>query len=147
MGNTKQFEDLDVWQKAKEFSVHIYSLTKGNSFDRDFSFRDQLRRASISIISNIAEGFERNGNKEFIQFLSIAKGSAGEIRAQLEVAKSLGYIVDADHIELKKEIVAISKMLAGFINYLKDSDLKGSKYVQEPFAEYYKPPQTLNLEL
>lgn len=80
---SKTFEDLEVWQKALEFSVQIYKVTSEGNFNRDFGLRDQLRRTSVSIVSNIAEGFERNGNKEFIQFLSMSKGSSGEIRAQL----------------------------------------------------------------
>ena len=83
MGKIEQFEDLKVWQKARLVNLCIYKLSNQGSFSKDFGLRDQMRRASISILSNIAEGFERNGNKEFNQFLSIAKASAGEIRSQL----------------------------------------------------------------
>ncbi len=125
---TKRFEDLEVWINSKELSVLIYKVTNGDDFKKDFGLRDQLRRASISIVSNIAEGFERNGNKEFIQFLSLSKGSAGEIRAQLYVANELGYINEEDFRSLLEKTVLISKMLSGFMNYLRQSDMKGAKF-------------------
>ena len=81
MAKIEKFEDLKVWQKAREVNLHLYNLSNKGTFSKDFALRDQIRRASVSIVSNIAEGFERNGNKEFNQFLSIAKASAGEIRA------------------------------------------------------------------
>ena len=124
----KRFEDLEVWISAKEFAVTLYNLTEQGDFKKDFGLKDQLRRASISIISNIAEGFERNGNKEFIQFLSIAKGSAGEVRAQLYIAIELNYISETDFNKLNEQITQVSRMLSGFMNYLKQSELKGSKF-------------------
>lgn len=81
MAVAKRFEDLEVWITAKDASVLIYKITENENLKKDFALKDQIRRASTSVVSNIAEGFERNGNKEFIQFLSIAKGSAGEVRA------------------------------------------------------------------
>ncbi len=128
MAVAKKFEDLDVWILAKDFCVNIYKITENEFLKKDFGFKDQIRRASISIISNIAEGFERNGNKEFIQFLSYAKGSAGEVRAQLYIIKELGFITENEFINLNEKITQISKMLSGFINYLKQSELKGSKF-------------------
>ena len=135
--SVKRFEELEVWIKAKEFSVLIYRTTEGEGLRRDFGLRDQLRRASVSIVSNIAEGYERNGNKELIQFLSIAKGSAGEIRAQLHIAKDLNYINETEFRNLEEKITTISKMISGFINYIKRSDFKGSKFLKEqspPFS-------------
>jgi four helix bundle protein len=126
--SAKRFEDLEVWISAKNLAVLIYKLSEEGNFKKDFGLKDQLRRAAVSIVSNIAEGFERNGNKEFIQFLSIAKGSAGEIRAQLFIAKDLNYLNEKQFNELNIQVTAISKMLSGFINYLKQSELKGSKY-------------------
>jgi four helix bundle protein len=126
--DVKRFEDLEVWIEAKNFSVAIYKLSDVDSFKKDFSLRDQIRRASVSIVSNIAEGFERNGNKEFIQFLSYAKGSAGEVRAQLYILKELSYISNENFDVLYFKIETISKMLSGFMNYLKQSELKGVKY-------------------
>ena len=92
MPEIKQFEDLDVWQKARELTRLIYQISSDSSFAKDFGLKDQIRRSSVSILSNIAEGFERGSNKEFIQFLSYAKGSCGELRAQLYVALDQKYI-------------------------------------------------------
>jgi len=128
MAVAKRFEDLDVWIAAKDASVMIYKITENESLKKDFGLKDQIRRASISIISNIAEGFERNGNKEFIQFLSIAKGSAGEVRAQLYIIKELEFINEEEFTQLNEKVTQVSKMLSGFINYLKQSELKGSKF-------------------
>lgn len=127
--SVKKFEELEVWIASKELAVLIYKATESDCFRRDYSLKDQIRRASISLVSNIAEGFERNGNKEFIQFLSIAKGSAGEIRAQLYVIMELGYIEQQEFETLNEKATAISKMLSGFINYLKQSELKGTKFI------------------
>ena len=86
MATFHRFEDIDAWQKARELTRAVYAASRSGSFSKDFALRDQIRRASISVMSNIAEGFERGGNKEFRQFLSTAKGSAGEVRAQRYVA-------------------------------------------------------------
>jgi four helix bundle protein len=121
MATAKSFEELDVWKNGKKFTVLIYKVTNSKTFSSDFSLRDLLRRASVSIISNIAEGFERNGNKEFIRFLKIAKGSAGEIRAQLYIAFELDYISNSEFKELYEEINLISKQLSALITYLRKS--------------------------
>jgi four helix bundle protein len=131
-----KFEDLEVWKNAKEFAVTLYKSTDEGNLRKDFGLKDQLRRAGISIVSNIAEGFERNGNKELIQFLSYAKGSAGEIRAQLHIARDLGYLSAEQFEGLMDKVLTISKMLAGFINYIKNSEFKGSKFVSEPIEDY-----------
>jgi four helix bundle protein len=131
MAVAKRFEDLDVWIAAKDASVMIYKITENENLRRDFGLKDQIRRASISIISNIAEGFERNGNKEFIQFLSIAKGSAGEVRAQLYIIKELEFINEEEFTLLNEKVMQVSKMLSGFINYLKQSEFKGTKFKSE----------------
>lgn len=145
MSKISQFEDLEVWQKAKKTSVAIYKLTNDQLFQKDFGLKDQIRRASVSVVSNIAEGFERNGNKEFIQFLSFAKGSAGELRAQLHIAFEIGYLNEKAFSELQSEVTSISKMLSGFIDYLKSSELRGTKYVREDAATYNSPgSKTLN---
>ena len=98
MATAKQFEDLGVWQDARELVKEIYSASKQRAFYRDFGLRDQIRRAATSTMSNIAEGFERGSRKEFIQFLSIAKGSNGEVRSQLYVAIGSG-IRDGERIQ------------------------------------------------
>ncbi len=92
MASIKRFEDIESWQLARKLTQEIYTISKQNGFEKDFGLQNQTRRASVSILSNIAEGFERNGNKEFLQFLSVAKGSAGEVRAQLYVALDQNYI-------------------------------------------------------
>lgn len=119
MATIKSFEELDVWKNGKHFTVSIYAVTNSKTFNSDYSLRDQLRRASVSIISNVAEGFERNGSKEFARFLTMAKGSAGEIRAQLYIAHELKYITTSEFDKLHNEINMISKQLSSLINYLK----------------------------
>ena len=131
MAVVRRFEDLEVWIAAKDASVMIYKITENESLRKDFGLKDQIRRASISVISKIAEGFERNGNKEFIQFLSIAKGSAGEVRAQLYIIKELNFINEEEFVLLYEKVTQVSKMLSGFINYLKQSELKGTKFKSE----------------
>ena len=88
----RKFEDLESWKKARELTKEVHEATSTGSFARDFGLKDQIRRASISILSNIAEGFERGGDREFLQFLAMTKGSSGEVRAQLYVAIDLGYL-------------------------------------------------------
>jgi four helix bundle protein len=128
MGKIEQFEDIEAWKKAREFTRDIYQITGTNEFARDFGLRDQLRRAAISVMSNIAEGFERDGNKEFQQFLYLAKGSCGEIRAQLYIALDQGYIAHDDFVKLATKALEINRMLAGFITYLQRSELHGRKF-------------------
>jgi four helix bundle protein len=95
----KSFEEIIAWQKARELNAEIYRITNSNDqFSKDYGLRDQMRRCSISISSNIAEGFERETTKEFIRFLFIAKASAGEFRSQLYLASDLGYISKAELI-------------------------------------------------
>jgi len=122
------FEDIEAWQKARELTREIYALSNDGSFARDFGLRDQIRRASVSIMSNIAEGFERGGDKEFFQFVSIAKGSSGEVRAQLYVALDAGYIDQQTFNCLSDMTIQINRMLAGLMKYLRSSEFKGSKY-------------------
>jgi four helix bundle protein len=119
MATVKSFEELDVWKNGKQFTVSIYAITNSKTFNSDYSLRNQLRRASVSIISNIAEGFERNGSKEFARFLTMTKGSAGEIRAQLYIAHALKYITTNEFDKLHNEINMISKQLSSLITYLK----------------------------
>ena len=95
MAKIKKFEDIESWKRARKLTKDVYTVTAQDKFQRDFGLKDQIRRAAVSILSNIAEGFERGGDKEFLQFLAIAKGSSGEVRAQLYVALDLEYIVSA----------------------------------------------------
>jgi len=128
------FEDIASWQKARELTKLIYQHSKRGEFARDFGLRDQIRRASTSIMSNIAEGFERGGDKEFVQFLSTAKGSCGEVRSQLYVAFDQEYLTQTDFDSLRQMTVSISRLISGFMNYLQRSDLRGNKY-NEPAAK------------
>ncbi len=136
MGKINSFEDLEVWQKARAFAKTIGELVHEERFAKDFSLKDQIGRSSGSIMDNIAEGFERGGKKEFIQFLYIAKGSCGESRSQLYRAFDKNYLNQAQFDSLKADALAVSKQLAGFINYLKQSEIKGQKYVNEPSEIY-----------
>ena len=123
----KGFEELNVYQRARELTNRIYELTRDGAFARDFGLVDQVRRASVSIISNIAEGFERGTNAEFVQFLFIAKGSCGEVRAQVSVAFDQKYISKKDFEDLTDCCRRISAMLANLITYLRQPRLSGSR--------------------
>ena len=128
MATISKFEDIEAWQLAREMTKTIYAISNDGAFARDFGLRDQIRRASVSIMSNIAEGFERGGDKEFFQFVSLAKGSSGEVRAQLYVALDAGYIDQQTFNRLSDMATQINRMLAGLMKYLRRSELKGSKY-------------------
>ena len=119
MERFKSFENLDGWKKAREFNKLIYITTNSESFNKDFDLKRQIRRASVSISSNIAEGFERNTDKEFIHFLYIAKASAGEVRSQLYLGYDLNYLNTENFNDLKFKIVEVSKLISGLIKYLK----------------------------
>jgi four helix bundle protein len=118
MTTAKRFEDLEVWQRAKELTNLIYRLSSTGSFARDFGLRDQMRRAAVSIMSNIAEGFESQTQVLFIQYLSRAKGSSGELRAQLYIAQEQEYITINDFQSAFSLAELCSKQLASFIRYL-----------------------------
>ena len=128
MGKIERFEDIEAWKLAREIAKVIYEVSSRDGFRKDFVLTNQMRRASISILSNIAEGFERNGDKEFIQFLTVAKGSCGEVRAQLYIAFDQEYVERSEFEKIQNKLVEISRMLAGLIKYLKTSELKGSKF-------------------
>lgn len=114
----KRFEDLPVWKKSRIIVKNIYALTSNSKFKRDFGFKDQIQRASISIMNNIAEGFERSSNKDFIKFLNYSKGSAGEVRSLLYVAYDLQYI-DKSEFDSNYELsIDIITQIANFIKYL-----------------------------
>ena len=124
----ERFEDLEVWQEARKFAIKVFEITKNEYFSKDFRFRDQLRSSSGSIMDNIAEGFERGGTKEFLQFLSIAKGSCGESRSQCYRAFDCKYISQTLFDELIKDCELISRQITGFMKYLKNSNFRGIKY-------------------
>lgn len=112
------FEDLEVWKDARRLASSIYKVTAEPSFAREYGLRDQMRRATVSIASNIAEGFERSGNRELARFLYVAKGSAGELRAQLYLAFDLGYITKVDFDLLISDVRNTSRKISAFIKYL-----------------------------
>jgi four helix bundle protein len=128
MAKIKKFEEIKSWKKARTLTKQIYEVTSTGSFRRDFGLKDQIRRASVSILSNIAEGFERGGDQEFIQFLAVAKGSCGEVRAQLYVALDQSYFSRESFETLSKTATEVSELISGLMKYLKDSELRGSKY-------------------
>lgn len=139
MATVNSFEDLEVWKKARTLASKIFEITLQGSLGKDFSLKEALNKTSGSIMDNIAEGFERGGNKEFIQFLFIAKGSAAEVRSQLYRAFDRNHLTSQEFELLKVQVETISKQLSALINYLKTSDLKGPKYVNEPFKNYGNP--------
>lgn len=136
MAKIERFEDLKVWQAARLISIAVFEITKNEKLSKDYSLKDQMNRSAGSIMDNIAEGFERGGKKEFIQFLYIAKGSSGELRSQIYRAKDRAFINNDEFEKLLKNVEEVSKQLMGFIQYLKNSELKGNKYLQEPELVY-----------
>lgn len=111
-GKIKTFEDLKTWQNAIGLAKEIYVLTANGAFSKDFGLRDQIRRATVSISANIAEGFERRTPKEYLHFLSISKGSAGEVRSLLRVAYEVGYLENEAYEALKTRLIRLSQMIA-----------------------------------
>ena len=128
MATYKSFEDLPVWQNARELAVLVYRTTFKGKLKDDYGLKNQIQRSVISVSSNIAEGFERGSKREFIQFLYIAKGSCGELRSQLYIAKDLGYLDNNDFKVLLNSTTNLSKQISGFLNYLKTSEFKGQKF-------------------
>ena len=124
----ERFEDLEIWKEARELCKFIYEITEKEPFCKDYKFRDQIRSSSGSIMDNIAEGFERDGNKEFVQFLSVSKGSCGETRSQSYRAFDYQYITQDVLNELISRTIQLSKKISSLISYLKKSEFKGSKF-------------------
>lgn len=127
----RYFEDLEIWKVSRELTKIIYNMTKEGHLSKDYGLRDQIRRASVSIMSNIAEGFERGGNQEFLQFLYIAKSSCAEVRCQLYIALDQEYITKNEFEDLNNKTKKLSIMISNFIKYLKGSRMKGEKYKPE----------------
>jgi four helix bundle protein len=114
-------------EKSSSLTNKVYKATLTGQFAKDFGLKEQIRPAAVSILSNIAEGFERGGDKEFIQFLAAAKDSAGELRAQLYIALDQQYVSQESFEQLSTEVTQVSQLISGFMRYLKESDLRGSK--------------------
>ena len=124
MAKIKRFEDLEVWKEAVKMGVSIYKITEEGKMAKDFSARDQLRRAAISVSNNIAEGFEYNNNKAFMRFLMYAKGSVGELRSQLYVLKEAGMIEESKCQPIWENALKLSRSIEGFRKYLRDFEKK-----------------------
>ena len=128
MATFRTFEDMEAWRKARQLVEVIYEMSKKTSFARDFGLRDQIRRASVSITANITEGFERDGTGEFIQFLGMAKGSAGEVRAHLYIAFDQHYIDEQTFDHALVMVTDVSRLIRGLMQYLRTTRIRGSKY-------------------
>lgn len=126
----ERFEDLEIWNEARELTKIIFELTSLQPFEKDFRFRDQIRSASGSIMDNIAEGFGRGGNKEFINYLSIAKGSCEEVRSQSYRASDFGYINEDSLSVLLTKTNTIARKINNLITYLKNATHKGPKFAK-----------------
>ena len=119
--SSPSFESLRVWHDARRLVSRIYEITRAGSFVGDHALRDQVRRAAISVMSNIAEGHERGGRKEFTRFLTIARGSCGEVRSQLYAAEDIGYIEPMKAAELRGDAAFLSRRIVALAEALKDS--------------------------
>lgn len=128
MPSFKTFKEIKAWQQARMLTNNIYTVSNNGAFAKDYGLRDQIRRACISIMANIAEGYERSGTGEFVQFLSVAKGSAGEVESHLCVAFDLGYIDNAMFEQLSSDTTKTAHLIGALIQYLRKSGIKGGKY-------------------
>lgn len=118
MPTITSFKEIKAWQKAHLISLEIYKLTNTTELAKDYGLKDQMRRSSVSVSSNIAEGYERSGKKEFIRYLVIAKASSTELRSQLLLSKDLNYISSEQYDDLDELLIEVNKMISGFIAYL-----------------------------
>jgi len=122
MTKIEKFEDIEAWKKGRELAKDIYTVTGKGEFARDYGLKDQIRRAAVSVISNIAEGFSRQTDQEFVQFLHIAKGSTSEVQSQLYLGLDLDYINKEEFERLYDEADQVARLISGFIKYLKGID-------------------------
>ena len=127
MSKMKRFEDLEIFQKARDLCKEVYTITKEGEFHKDTRFVQQIHASAGSVMDNIAEGYERDGNKEFINFLYIAKGSCGEVRSQIIRASDVGFIDKETATKLYNDCLNLSKAIARFITSLKNSSITGLK--------------------
>ncbi len=128
MATIRSFEDIIAWQHARKLTQSIYERARTGPLRSDRGLRDQMQRSAVSIMANIAEGFERDGNKEFVNFLYIAKASAGELRSHLYVALDQGYLSTDDFEVLYRQTTSVSRLIYGLIRSITRSDLNGLKH-------------------
>jgi hypothetical protein len=128
MATITKFEDLEIWQEARKLAKEVFILSKETDLKTDFRFKEQIKASSGSVMDNISEGFERDGNLEFRQFLSIAKGSAGETRSQIYRLYDCEYISEEQFKDLKNKYENLSGKIKNFITYLNKKDFKGNKF-------------------
>jgi four helix bundle protein len=128
MNRIEKFEDIVAWQKARVLTKEVYKCTQLGGFARDYGLKDQIQRASVSTMANVAEGFERGGDKEFTQFLSTSKGSCGEVKSHLYVALDQGYLTPVSFDQLYGQANEVSRLLSVFMTYLRESNLRGRKF-------------------
>ena len=134
-----RFEDLDCWQKGRELANTVYEMTATGKVAKDFGLRDQLSRAAVSVMANIAEGYERGSNRDFIRFLFMARGFAGEVRSLLYVAGDRGYIGPQELTDCKQLAITCSKLIWGLIKALRDKE-DWQTGVKEEAGEYPLEP-------
>jgi four helix bundle protein len=127
MATFRSFVEIEAWQKARELTGLVYVATRSAGFSKDFALRNQVRRASISIMANIAEGFGRSGSVEFIQFLAVAKGSACEVISHVHVALDQGYVSQEEFDRLNSLAEKTVDLIGGLMRYLQKSSIKGAK--------------------
>lgn len=132
MAKVQKFEDLEIFQSARDLCKEVYAITKDGEFHKDMRFVQQIHASAGSVMDNIAEGFEREGNKEFINFLYIAKGSCGEVRSQIIRASDVGFIDNDTATRLYNDCISLSKAISKFIKTLKESSFTGSKFKVPP---------------
>nr|WP_199003125.1 four helix bundle protein [Flavobacterium sp. ASV13] len=128
MAKIEKFEDLEIWRLAREICQQIEFLIQNTNLKTNYSLKDQIDRSSGSVMDNIAEGFERNGNREFINFLSIAKGSAGEVKSQSYRAFDKKLISEEQHVKLNEMVELVKNKIGAMMNYLNNCEIKGLKF-------------------
>jgi four helix bundle protein len=146
MATIKKFEDLEIWQSARRLNAEIFSILILLEEKRSFGLKEQLDRSAGSVMDNIAEGFERDGNREFIHFLSISKASLGEVRSQLYRVLDRKIIDQAKFDEYNEKCLALANQIGRFMTYLNNSDIKGKKFLK-PNRElilYNNKPEIIN---
>ena len=128
MATFTRFDDIDGSKKARELTREVYRFTGGGPIAKDFGLRDQIRRAAVSVMANIAEGFGRGGNKEFISFLSMARGSCAEVRSHAYVALDAGLLADPEVTRIQALAGETEALISGLMKYLAASDARGRKF-------------------